>query len=131
MLKKPFRLTQSARFLEIRRSGRSFAGYLMVLTALSNQLSNVRFGFIVSRRVGGAVVRNRARRLMREAVRLRLELIVPGYDVVLVARQPLRQAGFAEVDRELTKLLGRAGLLASTLGAGEITSHQGSGSRKS
>ena len=56
------------------------------------------------------MARNRARRLMRESIRLRGPTIVPGYDVVLIARQLIRCASFADVDQAIGKLLRRAGL---------------------
>jgi len=83
----------------------------LVLCALRNDLSYSRFGFSVSRRVGGAVVRNRAKRLMREAIRLRQAMIADGWDVVIIARQPMREANFHQVDRAIEQLLRRARLL--------------------
>jgi len=111
MLKRPHRLTQSARFLEIKRKGESSAHPLVILTKLSNGLAVSRFGFVVSRRIGTAVARNRARRLMRESVRLRMDTLVPGYDVVLIARHQIQGASFAEVDQAIGRLVQRAGLV--------------------
>ena len=123
MLKKPNRLTQSARFAEIKRKGVSSAHPLMILTKMPNGLPVSRFGFVVSRRLGKAVDRNRARRLMREAVRLRLPTLAGGYDIVLVARQQMREASFADVDQAIARLTQRAGLVrpavAETMPASE------------
>jgi ribonuclease P protein component len=60
------------------------------------------------------VVRNRAKRLMREATRLRLTMIADGWDVVMIARQPMREANFYQVDRAVEQLLRRARLLKAT-----------------
>jgi len=57
------------------------------------------------------VVRNRVRRLMREATRLRQAMIADGWDVVIIARQPMRKVSFHQVDRAVEQLLRRAGLL--------------------
>jgi ribonuclease P protein component len=111
MLKKPYRLTQSARFLEIKRKGESSAHPLVILTKLPNGLPVSRFGFVVSRRMGKAVERNRAKRLMREAIRLRLPTLVSGYDVVLIARLQMRGAAFGDVDQAIARLTQRAGLV--------------------
>jgi len=86
----------------------------LVLYALRNDLGYSRFGFSASKRVGGAVVRNRARRLMREATRLRQVMIADGWDVVIIARQPMRGANFHQVDRAVAQLLRRARLLKAT-----------------
>jgi len=88
----------------------------LVLYALRNDLDYSRFGFSVSKRVGGAVVRNRARRLMREATRLRQAMIADGWDVVIIARQPVREANFHRVDRAVEQLLRRARLLKAAEG---------------
>jgi ribonuclease P protein component len=111
MLKRAYRLKGSDRFLEIKRSGKSSMHPLMVLTILPNELSYNRFGFVVSRRVGGAVVRNRVRRLMQEAVRLRWPELMTGYDAVLTARPAICRASFAEVDQAFGALARRAGLM--------------------
>jgi ribonuclease P protein component len=69
-----------------------------------------RIGFSVSRRVGGAVVRNRARRVLREAVRPLIPRLV-ACDIVVVARAPVVGAGVADLERSLADAAARAGLL--------------------
>ncbi|MBC7251190.1 MAG: ribonuclease P protein component [Anaerolineae bacterium] len=110
-MKKVYRLRKNEQFHTVRSKGRSWANRWLVLCALPNDLPYSRFGFTVSRRVGSAVVRNRARRLLREAVRLRRETIAPGWDLVFVARAPMKEAAFHEVDRAVEQLLRRARLL--------------------
>lgn len=117
-MKKRFRLRKNLDFQRVRTKGRSWAHPLLVLCALRNDLDYSRFGFSASKRVGGAVVRNRARRLMREAIRLRQGVIEDGWDVVIIARQPMREANFHQVDRAVEQLLRRARLLKA---AEEIT----------
>lgn len=108
---RKFRLTGDADFQRIRREGRSWAHPWLILCALSNDRAHSRFGFIVSRRFGKATARNRARRLLREAVRLRRPDIAPGWDMVFIARVPLREASFREVNRVVEQLLRRASLM--------------------
>jgi ribonuclease P protein component len=63
------------------------------------------------RRVGGAVQRNRAKRLLREAARTFIPELSPGWDIVLVARQPLPKAGFQEIREAISSLFRKAKLL--------------------
>ena len=63
------RLTGSTRFSEIHRHGSSTANRFLVIRFLSNGLDHSRFGFVISKRIGNAVVRNKVRRRLREAVR--------------------------------------------------------------
>lgn len=110
-MEKRFRLRKNSDFQRVYRKGPSWAHPLLVLYALRNDLGYSRFGFSASKRVGGAVVRNRARRLMREAIRLRQAMIADGWDVVIVARQPMGEANFHRVDQAVEQLLRRARLL--------------------
>jgi len=64
------------------------------------------------RSVGGAVQRNRAKRLLREAMRMLLPTIRPGWDLILIARQPLPGATYQQVQAALSQLIRRAGLFA-------------------
>lgn len=66
-----------------------------------------RFGVTVTRKIGGAVVRNRIKRLVREALRRHKMWFPAGRDVVLVARRPAADLGYLDVERELETLCRR------------------------
>jgi ribonuclease P protein component len=71
-----------------------------VLIAAENGLSHDRIGFAASRRLGGAVQRNRARRLLRECFRRNRRGRSPGFDIVLVPKPRLLERGYLELERE-------------------------------
>lgn len=105
------RLRENERFVQVRRQGQSREERLVVLIYLPNDLPYSRFGFAASRRVGKAVRRNRARRLLRESIRLQLETVAAGWDMIFVARAATAGAAFQQVDSDCRKALRRAGLL--------------------
>lgn len=107
-MKKQYRLRKSADFDRVRNAGRSWTTPMLVLCVLANDLPYSRFGFAASKRVGQAVVRNRAKRLMREVVRLRQAGIRPGLDLVWIARKLMAQADYAQVEQAVTQLLKQA-----------------------
>lgn len=97
--------------MRVRRLGKSYAHPLLVLIALPNDLECSRFGIAAGRAVGKAVQRNRAKRLIREAVRPFTPLISPGWDIVFLARASLAEASLDSTQQALRDLLSRAHLL--------------------
>ena len=107
------RLSRSAEFDRVYRQGRSHANRHLVLYAVPSAAEgDARLGVSVSRKVGGAVERNRVKRLLREA--FAAEPVAEGHDVVVVARPPARELaardGLAGVRAALGELLTQAGL---------------------
>lgn len=76
-----------------------------------------RLGVISSKRLGGAVTRNRARRLMRETWRLHQHDLAAPLDLVLVARQSIVGRDRAAVEKDFLALMRKAGLLIKADGA--------------
>jgi ribonuclease P protein component len=113
-LDRRYRLTDKERFRQVRQTGVSHTHPLMVLCLLPNGESVSRCGFSVSRRIGKAAVRNRARRRLSETVRLLWDLVEPGWDMVWIARLAIVEAEFTELQVACARLLQRAGVLKTT-----------------
>ena len=84
---------------------------LLVLYARKNRLQQNRVGITVSKKLGGAVVRNRTRRRLREVYRLNEDRFLPGYDIVVVARSRAIDASFADLTAAYLSMAEKAGIL--------------------
>ena len=109
-MKRHYRLRRNSDFQRVRQHGKSYASPLMVLAFLRNELDHSRFGFVVSKRRGKAVQRNKIKRRIREAVRLRVPCIRSGFDVVFIARQPSREASYRDIEQAVERLLRKGDL---------------------
>ncbi len=110
-MKRRYSVRRNERFQEIRRKAKAYSSDILVMAALPNGLAYSRFGFSISSRVGGAVERNLIKRRLREAMRLRMNRVKPGWDIVFIARRPIRNADYLTMDATSARLLGRAHLL--------------------
>jgi ribonuclease P protein component len=103
------RLTGNKRFSEIHREGGSVANRLLVIRFLANGLDQSRVGFMVSKRIGNAVVRNRVKRRLRDAVRR--NRVKAGWDAVFIARRGTEKAGYRDLSQAADNLLRRSHLV--------------------
>ena len=106
------RIKQSRDFARLRQGGQRLAlGCLIANWQRLPETSPSRLGVITSGRIGGAVVRNRARRLLRETFRLHQHDLAAPVDLILVGRPSIAGKGFAEVERDFMTTLRKARLL--------------------
>ena len=117
-MQRKFRLTRSEDFKRVRRSGKSYAHPLVVLIVQAHDKRSspvdqprVKVGVAAGRTVGTAVYRNRAKRLLREAMRTLIPNLTSGLDLILIARPGLISASLEETRQALLTLLQRAQIL--------------------
>ena len=109
------RFTQSLRrnrdFKRIYARGRSAACGLLVVYVRPRRGESNRLGLTVGVKLGGAVVRNRVRRRIKEAYRRNELKVAAGFDLVLVARTRAADASYWELERAMMRLFARLGLI--------------------
>jgi len=125
-LRKPTTCIKSSQEIHaIRRSGQSVSDERMALVVHPNGLAYSRAAVLASKAVGGAVQRNRCKRILRARLAQYAAEIKPGFDILVVARKRLLVSTPSEVDQSFQKLLLRAGLSRKQTDDG--TDHTGNG----
>ena len=106
------RIKQGRDFARVRQQGERLAtGCLIANWQPLTKLAHSRLGVVTAKRLGNAVVRNRARRLLRETFRLHRHELATPIDLVLVARTSIVGKEFASIERDFLTTLRKAGLL--------------------
>ena len=115
MRKKPLAsLKKTGEFSRVFKKGRPVSGNLFVVHACPNDSGVPRLGLVVSKKVGGAVSRNRIRRLIKEACR-QMDVCFGGFDIVVQSRvhaaEALKHDGFRQASGELMSAFLQLGLV--------------------
>lgn len=116
-MRKQQRLKKRREFAAVYQRGRLYTHKLVALRVLPNGAAETRFGFSVARGIGKAVMRNRVKRRLREAVRPLP--VAPGWDIVISARRPAAAAHYDTLQDAVAGLFSRAGVLRQECGEAE------------
>lgn len=97
-------LKSNQNFLKVYKNGRSYANRLLVMYIMENGKDINRLGITVSKKVGNSVVRHRVTRLIKESYRLHEAVFNSGLDIVIVARNTAKDAGYKEIESAVLHL---------------------------
>ena len=109
-MKQTLPLKENRVFRQLYAKGKTFASPYFILYYRENRRDKNRLGITVSKKLGSAVSRNRAKRLIRESYRLSENTVKTGYDFVFVMRTKTVTATCAEVRQSLETALKKTGL---------------------
>jgi len=107
MLLKQHRLKKKTDFRRTYQRGKSLAYPSFVLYYRSSRLPEHRIGFSVSKKLGGAVERNRVKRRFREVCRLHNEIFLPHTDYIFILRNPAKTASKELLEKQIREALSR------------------------
>ena len=109
-------LKENHLFRRLYQKGKTAADSRLALYVRQNGRRGNRLGLTVSTKLGHAVVRNKVRRRLREIYRLHEDEIVPGVDLVVVARVKAAHASYRQLESSFLKLCGKLGVLKKPSG---------------
>lgn len=109
MLPKKHRLTKDKDFQKVFKRGKYYSRAWLGIKINKNNLKINRFGFLIGLKISKkATVRNKIRRRLSEVIRLKLEQIKPGFDVIVLVQPEIVDKTYQEIDKNLTNLLKKA-----------------------
>jgi ribonuclease P protein component len=104
-------LNKNHEFRRLYNRGKSAGSLYVVIYSRKNGSASNRLGITVSKKIGGAVQRNKVRRRLKEIYRLNEVNLNKGYDVVIVARVNSKTAKYSELEASVISILKRLGIL--------------------
>jgi ribonuclease P protein component len=108
MLLRSYRMKKKANFQSVFTHGVSYTSRHVVIYIFKGR--PIKFGLIASKKIGNAVKRNRAKRLLREAIRLNLEKLHADYQMIFIARTAINGASLQEVEKSVLYIWRKAGI---------------------
>lgn len=112
-----YRLRKNFEFKTVYRRGKSVANELLVMYTFKNKRNKDKemnpynkLGVSISKKVGNSVVRSRSKRLISESFRLNYDCILKGYDFIFIARNPIVDKNYFDVEKSMLNLVKKAGL---------------------
>lgn len=109
MLQKKLRMNKKTDFKKVFTKGRSYTSKHVVIYIFQEQ--PVKFGIIASKKIGNAVKRNRAKRLLREIIRFNFSRLTKNCQMIFIARLGINGASYQEVERSVLSIWRRAGII--------------------
>jgi len=114
MLSRKYKLKRDNDFRKVFKQGRYYHGNFIRIKILKNELDVSRFGFIVGLKISKkATERNKIRRRLEQAVRLNLNQIKDGFDVVVLAEKEIKEKEYLSIEEVLLNLFQKAKLWKS------------------
>lgn len=110
-MKRHLRLTKNFEYIKVYQAGRRWSSPFFTMYTKENGLDTTRLGVSVSKRIGNSVVRNRVKRRLKEAFKKNMKKVKKGYDVIISAKKPAKDADFWVVEREIINLFKRGHIL--------------------
>ena len=110
MLKKNYRLRKKYQFNYVYKTGKVIREPNLLLFYCPSKNKNVKIGLSVNKKVGGAVVRNRIKRLLREALRNELPLLKPNFNIIIFAEPNIVDVPLSSIKEQIDKALLKADL---------------------
>lgn len=104
-MKQTESLKKNSEYLEVYRTGKSFANKYLVMYVRKNESDSNRLGISVSKKVGNSVVRHRIKRLIKESYRLSEDRLCNGLDIVIVARAGAKDRDYSEIESAVLHLI--------------------------
>ena len=99
------KLSKTSEFKKVFSEGRRIEGKNLIIFILKNDYNFNRPGIIIKKETGKAVVRNKIKRWLREVFRLINKKLSPGYDIIMLAKNNIRESGYFEIYHDLESLL--------------------------
>jgi ribonuclease P protein component len=97
-------LSKTSEFKKVFSEGRRIEGKNLIIFILKNDYDFNRLGIIVKKETGKAVVRNKIKRRLKEANRLLNKKLLPGYDIIVLAKNNIKESDYFEICHDLESL---------------------------
>jgi ribonuclease P protein component len=105
MIGKEFKIRKSQQYNNVYQNGRKFTSKYLIIFLLENNLKTNRYGIVTSKRIGNAVIRNKAKRRLRALIAEKQAELKQGYDIVLVCRPLISRVSYRLLKNDFSILL--------------------------